>query len=543
MPPAAEFVVDFPTLWVMPTWIEQHCPIPDGDHKGERLELYDWQLWCTVNHYRVRPGAKVGQKAPAFHNRRSQVIAPQKTGKGPWSAAIVCGEARGPALFAGWAVGGEAYRCSDHGCGCGWVYEYEPGEPMGRPWATPLIQLMATTEDQVDNVYRPLQSMIRIGPLADQMLIREDFVRLPNDGRIDAVTPSANARLGNPVTFGLQDESGLYTVRNKLVKAAETQRRGLAGMGGRAMETSNAPDPTEDSTALRTLRSEAPDIFRFHRVPPAKLDYAKPDERRRIHAFVYAGSTHVTDHAGLDGIEAEALELMERDPSQAERFFGNRMVAGSGVAFDVDRWAELADPTVVVPDKDLIVIGVDGARFKDALAIVATDVVSGHQWPVTIIERPDGAPDDYEHDFEAADRSMLAAFDRWQVWRVYVDPQYIEVLFDRWQGKWGEKVVMPWWTHRERQMCFALANYRAAMTAGEFSHDGDSVMATHVGNATKRMTKVLDGERRPMWSVEKPGPGRLIDGAVAGCLSWEARRDAVASGAKKRASFVPRRIR
>src|SRR5690606_7894715 len=134
---------------------------------------------------------------------------------------------------------------------------------------------------------------------------------------------------------------------------------------------------------------------------------------------------------GLDAIEAEATELMEKDIAQAERFYGNRLVAGSGAAFDSNRWAELTDSTAVVADKHLIVIGVDGARYRDALAIVATDVESGHQGPLVILERPLDAPEDYEHDFEAADQAMLDAFARFQVWRVYVDPQHIEGLFDR----------------------------------------------------------------------------------------------------------------
>ena len=32
----------------------------------------------------------------------------------------------------------------------------------------------------------------------------------------------------------------------------------------------------------------------------------------------------------LDSIEAEAAELLELDPAQAERFFGNRLVQGAG---------------------------------------------------------------------------------------------------------------------------------------------------------------------------------------------------------------------
>ena len=340
----SDYVVDFPTLWVVPDWIEQHCIIPDGPHKGDPFEMYDWQLWSTVNHYRVKRTAQPawsskanGERvspASAFHNRRSQIVAPQKTGKGPWSAAGISAEAVGPTTFSGWATGGEAYDCADHGCSCGWGYEYEQGEPMGWPWPTPLIQILAHSIEQTDNIYRPLQSMVRNGQLGEQMRVGEGFIRLPNDGRIDVVTSSAQSRLGNPITYAAQDENGLYAESNGMIRVAQTQRRGLAGMGGRSQQTSNAWDPAENSDAQRTFESRRPDIFRFYREPPKGLSYLNKAERRRIHAFVYAGSTHVD----LDSIEADAAELLETDPAQAERFYGNRLVQGSGAWLPDGLW-------------------------------------------------------------------------------------------------------------------------------------------------------------------------------------------------------------
>src|SRR5574341_301421 len=276
---ADQYVVDFPTLWIVPAWIQRHCIVPDGFKKRQPFRLYDWQLWCTLNHYRVKPDAKaldgngVPTRGAAFFYRRSQVIAPQKTGKGPWSATIVCAEAVGPVLFAGWAKGGEVYYCADHGCGCGWFYRYQPGEPMGMPWPTPLIQLLATSEDQVDNVYRPLQAMAKGPRLSEQMKVREGFIRLPSDGIIEVVTSSAMSRLGNPLIFCLQDESQLYNATNKLVRVAETMRRGAAGMGGRSMETTNCFNPAEQSTAQRTFEGKAKDVFRFYEPPPAHLSF------------------------------------------------------------------------------------------------------------------------------------------------------------------------------------------------------------------------------------------------------------------------------
>src|SRR5690554_87936 len=148
-------VVDFPTLGhLLDGWIEAHCRVPQGFARGEAFIQADWQFWCTANHYRVRDSAEWLPDRPllnqAFTYRRSQVVAPQKTGKGPWSAAITAAEACGPVMFGGWAKRGDVYRCEDHGCGCGWVFRYNPGEPMGIRHPSPLIQLTATSEDQID---------------------------------------------------------------------------------------------------------------------------------------------------------------------------------------------------------------------------------------------------------------------------------------------------------------------------------------------------------------------------------------------------------
>jgi hypothetical protein len=276
----------------------------------------------------------------AFVFRRSQVIAPQKMGKGPWTAARVCLAAVGPTEFAGWAAEGDQYRCEDAGCGCGWTYDYLQGEPMGRRHPSPLIQIMATSDDQVANIWRPLVSMIALGPLKELLLPRGEFIRIVGESgdrdmdRIDRVTASAKSRLGAPINEAFFDESGLYTRSNKLVEVWDTMRRGAAAMGGRSMETTNAFDPTENSAAQMTQESLRPDIFRYWRDPDKALkrrdgtllSFRDKRERQKILAYVYAGAAHIN----LDSIDAEALELMERDPAQAERFFGNRLVRGLG---------------------------------------------------------------------------------------------------------------------------------------------------------------------------------------------------------------------
>lgn len=532
---ASEFVVDFPALWIVPDWIEAHCPVPDGFRAGEDLELYPWQLWVTVNHYRVRPTARAGQLATAFHYRRSQVVAPQKTGKGPWTATLVLAEAVGPVVFAGWATGGEIYRCEDHGCGCGWWYTYEPGEPMGRPWPTPLIQLTATAEDQTDNVYRPLRSMIRLGPLAEVLpKAGEEFIRIGDEGRIDIVTSSATSRLGQPVTFVLQDETGIWTPTNKMTRTADTQRRGLAGMGGRAIETTNAWDPSENSVAQQTAQSTRPDIFRHHPQAPKALRYSDKRQRRKIHRHVYAGSAHID----LDGIEAEAAEILERDPAQAERFFGNRIVSGSGSWLDSEAWERRAAPREIRP-RTRIVLGFDGSDVDDWTALRA-ETLDGHQFTPTY--GPDRTPTiwnpaDYggqvpRLEVDAALDELMRVYD---VALVYADPPYWESEVDAWVEKYGERRIIRWHTRRVVQMHAAAERLRTDVLKKDstFTHDGCEMTADHIANTR---VAARPGDR---YVLRKASEAQKIDAAVTSLLAHEAAMDAVAAGlARVRKNYV-----
>lgn len=887
-------VIDFPTLFVAADWTQAHCIVPDGFAKGDLFELVDWQLWALLNFYRLKPDAKVGQLASAFHFRRSQLVGSQKTGKAPYTAAHVCVEAVGPALFAGWAEGGEQWDCRDHGCPCGWAYEYRPGEAMGMAWATPLIQITAYSEDQplaldtevatpagwatvgelqvgdevfdahgvpvevrrttpvlfgeecfrvvfsdgeaivasanhgwtverkslhdgryqlttistkemgrtcadahrgkrcrvegaalelparplevdpyllglwlgdgstadatiavdtrdrdelgkilrpllrwfedpvwhqdrghsgsvrirkrkhvcarghdwsedrvphgtgefcgpclrtgrrprpprlytlrerlrqvgvlgnkhipdaylragttqrrsllqglidsdghvsekgrvmftninerlicdvgelvtslgypwtvrktanawrlfftpfdgqpvarlprkqisststhhttgryryververvpsvpvrcigldtedhlflagrrcvpthnTDNIYDSLRPMIDEGPLHEVIpKTGEEFIRLPNKGRIDVVTSNAQSRLGQRVTFVPQDEVGIWTQTNGMVKVAETQRRGLAGMGGRAEETTNAWDPAEGSVAQRTAESKQSDIFRWHPLPPASLSYKNKAERRKIHRIVYHGCKWVD----LDNIEAEAAELLETDPAQAERFFGNRPVAGEDKAFDVEIYASLAKLGEGIEAGRRVTAGFDGSRTDDETALVVTDIETGHQILFGRWAKPNVRDDDWEVNTEDVYAAMEEMFDRWDVWRLYADPAYWRHELNEWAGFYGENQIVKWDTNRVKEMAYAIRGWKMAMRPGVMSHDGDEHLVEQVGNAVRQRTRTRDEDGLFLWRIQKEAHKSplKIDAAMAAILSWEARSDAL----------------
>lgn len=509
---------EFPTLgFQVADWIEARCAIPDRAFVGDPYLLTDEQLTFLLHFYRLDPETGV-----FVYHRGAQLKKPQKWGKGPFSAAYICAEAQGPVLFAGWD---------------------SAGEPVGKPWPTPLIQVTAVSEDQTENVYSALLPMIELGALHGEI---EDTglgrINLPGGGKIEPVTASGRSRLGQRLTAAVEDQTESWLKTNGGRELADNQRRNIAGMGGRWLSTCNAWDPSEESVAQYTAEHEHDGVYHDEIEPPQGLSIRNKAERRRALRIVYGDALTgrrnrktgvIEPWINLDKIDAEILALLPRDPAQAERFFLNRNHAAESKAFDGERWDGLAlefEP----PPGSLIVIGVDGARFADALAVVATHVESGFQWPLGIWTRPESAPDDYEHPFEEVDGAMTDAFDRFYVWRAYIDPQWIDHLLEKWQGDYGEKRVQPWYTNRPRQIAFAVSSFTAAINSGDLSHNGDEVLTRHIKNAVRQKVNVYDDDHRQMHTISKDRPDspRKIDAAMAAVLSREARGDAIAAGAE-----------
>jgi hypothetical protein len=504
-----EYPGEFPTLgYQVADLIQAVCAVPDGDHMGEPYVLTDSQLRFLLWHYRIDPDT-----GKFTYFRGSQLVRPQKQGKGPFSSAVVCAEAHpeAPVRPDGWDAN---------------------GDPVGRPWASPWIQITAVSEDQTDNVWRALVPMIELGQLAaDIPDTGQTRINLPGGGRIEPVTASARSRLGQRVTFCVQDETHSWLERNGGLTLADNQRRNLAGMGGRFLATTNAWDPGENSAGQRLAESGAPGVYHDD-IDPGPGSVRNKADRRRMLKRVYGDAWWVD----LDRIDGEIVALLEEgEAAQAERFFLNRKQAAESAAFDVEQWKRLARPRHVA-DGATIVIGVDGARHDDAVALVATEVESGYQWPLGIWTRPKSAPDEYEHPFHEIDAALADAFEHWTVWRVYIDPQYIDHLVDAWRGRYGDKRVVEWFTNRPRQACWTVRNYTVAINTGDLSHDGDETFAEHIRNARKRRTTVRDDDMRPMHVIAKDrhDSPRKIDAAMAGALSWEARGDAIADGAQNR---------
>ncbi|MFC4912580.1 hypothetical protein [Actinomadura gamaensis] len=300
------------------------------------------------------------------------------------------------------------------------------------------------------------------------------------------------------------------------------------------MTTTNAWDPSENSVAQRTHESQRPDLFKFYIPPPKGLSYRNKAERRKIHRHVYAGSAHID----LDAIEAEAAELLENDPAQAERFFGNKITAGSESWLDTDAWDGRAAPREV-PDGTPIVVGFDGSDVDDWTALRA-ETLDGYQFTPTY---GDGLPTIWnpaDHGGQVPRLEVDAALDevmrRYDVVRLYADPPYWETEVDTWVDRYGDKRIIRWYTRRIVQMHAACERLVTDVTKADstFTHDGCPTTASHMGHARKAARP----QRR--YVLVKASAAQKIDAAVCSVLAHEAAGDAVAAGLArtKKKSYV-----
>jgi hypothetical protein len=116
-------------------------------------------------------------------------------------------------------------------------------------------------------------------------------------------------------------------------------------------------------------------------------------------------------------------------------------------------------------------------------------------------------------------------FGRYDVARLYCDPELWQSEIDAWSARWPKRVVS-WATNRTRQMADALERWKTDVTTGAFTHDGCAITATHVRNArrVRRASSVVVG---------KPTPHQKIDAMVADVIAHEAANDVIAAGQDK----------
>jgi phage terminase large subunit-like protein len=425
-------------------------------------------------------------------------------------------------------------------------------QPIGRPVTDPYIAMVAYTEEQTEELaYGALYLMCSEGPDADLFDPTLDRItRTYGDGKAEALASSPNSNDGARTSFQHFDE----THRMVLPRLKDAHQVMLNNIPKRVMadpwslETTTTYAPGEKSVAEGT-HGYAEDVaagkirdatlFFFHREAPPRDDEDLADPEQIRTAIREASGPALAlweDFEGQVDSIASLYAQPDTDKEYWERVWLNRRVSSARMAFDPIHWATLVKD-MVVAHKEPITVGFDGARWRDACGFIATHIETGFQWPLAVWENTDGV-EGWEVTDEQVDGALAEAMDLFKVILVYADPPRFEANVAHWSGRYGEKRVLEWYTNRPRQIGQAMRAFKTAQTAGTLGHNGDEAYGRHIANARKGDLKIRDDDETPLWTIykERPDSLKFIDLAMAGCLSWQARLDALSKGGWQRKS-------
>ncbi len=435
------------------------------------------------------------------------------------------------------------------------------GNPVGRPVMSPYIPMLAVTVEQVEELgYGALKYIIEEGPDADLFdCSLERIIRLGDRGQDDGkAVPLANspgARDGARTTLNFFDEPHrLYLPRQKQAHTtmdANLPKRPLedpwslyVGTAGEPGQDSVAEDLHKDALRISDEKDQAARLFYVYRWagdknPKTGKKYDLEVKLERLEAI--AEATGPIGEFGPGQFEdiAEKWEREGADKGYLERVWLNRWTQSDAQAFDAPAWDALTGP--LIPDGAFVTIGFDGARHRDSTGFVLTDILTGRQRLFATWEKPLD-----EEDWEVPIAEVTAAeaeiHERYDVYKGYGDPpHWIETLGD-WCGKHPD-VWEEWWTNRPKQMSYAVRAYVEAIRAGTVTHevgrdtseDGpEARFAKHIAAAGRKDINLYDDAGKRLFVLKKLHEDRKFDNAMAAVLSWQARLDAVAKGAKPR---------
>lgn len=531
--------------WLLLAWLEYFAVHGPGDVQGEPVRHGDEYSGFIADCYALDPeGRRLYDSV--FLSR------PKGCDKSGLGGRFGLTEAFAPCRFAGWAHGGEIYRDP---WGLGFAYEYQPGEPMGRPVKVPYIRCLATEEGQTGLVYDTIYYNLTEGPLTHVPGVDVGLTRvlLPGGGEITPSTASSASKDGGKETFCDFDESHLY-IHPDLRRMYQTvtrnlrKRKKIAGTWFLEMTTMFAPG--EESVAEGTYRlSEQIEAGKTRRerllVDHRWGECDDPADEAALRAGIREAYGDAMAWNDLDGLVDEFYDLRAHI-TDSRRYFLNAETETSDAWLAAREWDPCADLLTVMTDRELVTLGFDGSVSDDATALVACRVADGHLELVACEERPADAPTGWQVDQAAIDAAVAAAFERYDVAGFFADPPHWQDYIDRWTAQYAgglrvkasQSHPIEWWTNRPSIMVSALERFREAVVSKRLTHDGSTLLRRHVLNARRRVSR-----SGIQIAKEYPGSPRKIDAAMAAVLAYEARADAVAAGVSTQRSRSKRLVR
>ncbi|QOP64376.1 terminase large subunit [Gordonia phage Orla] len=529
---------DFPSLgYAMIDWYHEMLARPDTGGVFEPLRLYVEQEDFIIDWYRIRGDGLPGPSAYRYY--RGVFGRSRGHGKSPFLAAIALGEALGPVVFDGWDA---------------------DGQPVGRPWSrdsTPIINVAAVSEEQVDNTWSPLLEMMHEdAPIHDEypgLEPMEGHVSLPRGrGRIDRLTSSPRTVKGKRAKFTIMDQTEEWVDSNGGKKLARVLRANAAKVGGRVLESPNAYIPGDGSVAEGSARY-AEDIERgkvrsdalLYDTRPAPPDTDMTDHDSLLEGLRVAYGDSSGDprgcvlhdppcppgHVDLERIIGTIWDP-EQDVQESRSDFLNQVDAASDSFVSRQQVVGVADPELKLEPTDVIVLGFDGSRGRnkgkaDATSLLAMRVSDAATFELGHWEPLPGEEQDFIAPVMEVESTLAAAFSIYRVVGFFADPSGWESQVAVWNRRYGRRLrvkassqdaIAAYPRGKDSRVSEWLESLRRAIASGEVLIGPAPNLIAHLINARRRAV-------RSGYLIYKKNPDSIdkIDAAYAMMLCWRAR--------------------
>jgi phage terminase large subunit-like protein len=207
----------------------------------------------------------------------------------------------------------------------------------------------------------------------------------------------------------------------------------------------------------------------------------------------------------------------------------NQWVSSVETWLPAGAWDECAGEVTLTPD-DEIVLGFDGSYNGDASVIVGATVPKGEE-PVRLFlvkawEKDfEHDPPEWRVDISDVEQTIMDFCQKHTVKEIACDPFRWQRSMEFLENQGLPVVAFP---QSPQRMIKACAKFYDAVADGRIVHDGDPLLARHIGNTAVKLTPA-----GPHIKKESPHSLRKIDAAVAAILAHDR-----ASG-KIEETFVP----
>jgi hypothetical protein len=393
-------------------------------------------------------------------------VAPKGWGKDPLASLLLAVEFIGPCRFAGWSVSATGIKTPK--------VKDEP-----KAWC----QLAALNLTQTQITFEYLKDIFSDKLIKKFGIVHNaEIIYASNRSRkIEALSANSRSKEGQFPTFAIGSEYEHWLANNGMHRLYRVIGRNISKVpNARIVGITNAPNPGEDSIALRKIEAKLDQDSGRTKDTKMMLDFNHATEFAQYKDW--ADRIWVLNELYGDSIKFTPIEKIANvfddvtlPMSETLAFYFNSIALGAEIWVDIRKWDACGvdvDFNKINKIKQKIVLAGDGSLKDDSTALVAIIIggeFDGIVFEVGVWERPSNLKrgEVWNVPREEVSAKVDEMFFKYNVVAFYFDPSHkkddSDIAFwgpyvDRWSAQYGKRVNRVLWATTVNPFNFDMAN-------------------------------------------------------------------------------------